>query len=265
MSEAENKNSSTNFEFSLGISDNSKYMLHSRSEIASIIRSFIAKNAMITVHIDNGNHFFLTSILAIDPEKGRLIIDVSGEETMNRRVLDSNKLIFTTFIDKVKIQFSLNGVSDARFEGGRAFSGALPEKLLRLQRRDFFRLTIPVAAPVRCSLSIPRSANLDPVSLDIPLWDISGGGLGLVATPEQSVNFQSGDIVEDCKILLPEEGVLIASLCIRNMFEVTSKNGTRMVRIGCEFHKIPTSRLNVVQRYITRIERERKARLSGLG
>jgi hypothetical protein len=59
--------------------------------------------------------------------------------------------------------------------------------------------------------------------------------------------------------MLPDEGLLVTSLCVRNMFDVTTRSGTRYVRVGCEYVGMTSARLAMVQRYITRMERERKA------
>jgi hypothetical protein len=64
---------------------------------------------------------------------------------------------------------------------------------------------------------------------------------------------------------LPDEGLLVANLCVRNKFDVTTRSGSRYIRVGCEFVSLPGARMSMVQRYITRVERERKARISGMG
>ena len=56
----------------------------------------------------------------------------------------------------------------------------------------------------------------------------------------------------------------MATLCVRNLFEVTTRSGSHFARIGCEFVGLPAPRLTMVQRYITRVERERKARMTGM-
>jgi len=56
----------------------------------------------------------------------------------------------------------------------------------------------------------------------------------------------------------------VTALCVRNAFPVTTKTGNQYLRLGCEYLDLPGTRLTMIQRYITRIERERKARLSGL-
>lgn len=241
----------------------SKFLLYSRSEIIFVLRNLIQKNAMITVYFDAGNSFFLTAVLALSADNSKIIFDYGSDETMNRRAVQASKLIFTTMIDKVKVQFSLTGLSKTSYEGRAAFIGALPEVLLRLQRREYFRLSTPIASPLRCTIPSRRPDNT-PFVMQSQLLDISGGGLGLMIDPEDKPNYPTGRVFAECKIALPDEGLLSATLCVRNTFDVTTKTGARHVRVGCEFIDLTGPRLTMIQRYITRIERERKARMSGL-
>jgi flagellar brake protein len=243
--------------------DYSKFLLYSKSEIVFVLRGLIQKGAMITVYFDHGKSFLLTSLLALSPDNNDLIVDIGSDEEMNRKALLADKLIFITMIDKVKVQFSLGKLTSAQHEGRQAFRGALPETLLRLQRREYFRLSTPIAHPVMCVIPLKR-ADGSTLVVDVPLLDLSGGGVGLMASSEQAALFETDMIFPDCKIALPDEGLLVATLAVRNTYEITTKNGSHHVRVGCEFIDLPSSRLTMIQRYITRVERERKARLSGL-
>ena len=42
--------------------DYSQYLLHSKSEILSVLRSLVQKGAMVTAYFDRGNSFLLTSL-----------------------------------------------------------------------------------------------------------------------------------------------------------------------------------------------------------
>ncbi len=241
----------------------SQYMLYSQAEIIAVLRSLIKKNAMMTAHFDHGKAFLLTSMLALGDDNRTFILDVGSNEEMNRRALLAKTVFFTSLVDKVKVQFSVPGLTPTQYDGGDAFLGAVPDALLRLQRREYFRLTTPIANPVTLSATVTREDGTSR-AVQVPLSDVSGGGIGLMATPEIAAYFQRGDTLVDCRIGIPDEGLLITKLVVRNIFDVTARSGTRYVRIGCEFLDLPAQRLNMVQRYITRIERERKARMSGL-
>ena len=241
----------------------SKYLLYSRSEILAVLRSLIQKGAIITVHFDHGNSFLLTSMLALSTDNDGIIIDLGSNDEMNRRALLASNLIFTTIVDKVKVQFRVNKLSPVQHDGRPAFLGSVPETLLRLQRREYFRLSTPIANPIRFS-AIAKRPDGSSLPIDVPLLDISGGGVGLMVTLDQAPLFHRGDTLNDCKMALPDEGLLVVTLGVRNMFDVTTRSGSRYVRLGCEFIGLPPARLTLVQRYITRVERERKARLNGL-
>lgn len=241
-----------------------RYLLHSRTEIIFVLRAAMQKGSMITAHFDEGKSFLLTALLDVDADKGTLVFDLGSDRQMNERALRAKRIIFTTALDKVKIQFRVPHLESVKHGGRMAFRSQLPTSLLRLQRREYYRLVTPVATPIICQMLLSRSPQAAPAETAVPLLDISGGGVGLLARPELEGAFQVGDVFTDCRIELPEEGLLVCNLAVRNKFHVTTKSGNQHLRVGCEFDNLPGTRLSMVQRYITRVERERKARAAGL-
>jgi len=240
------------------------YLLHSRTEIVFTLRSMLKKDCMLTIYFDHGRFFFLTALLEIDERNGRVIIDIGSDETVNQRALKAEKLLCTASLDKVKIQFSLDGVQSVQQGGRAAFAARLPKSLLRLQRREYFRLETPQGNPILCQFNLPKGDGSAATNLSLPLLDISGGGVGLMAPLECESLLPVGMRLENCRMDIPDEGVVQTNLEIRNAFHIHMRNGTQHLRVGCEYVDLPGNRLSMIQRYITRVERERKARLSGL-
>mgnify|MGYP001157936484 FL=1 len=241
----------------------SEYLLHSKAEIVAVLRSLIQRRALVSAYLDQGRDFLLTSLLEIDAGNDELILDWGRDDAVNRRALQASQLVLSAMVDKVKVQFTLTQLAETLCDGRPAFRAALPDKVLRLQRREYFRLSTPIAKPVKFVTTIKRVDGSTLIA-EASLLDISGGGVGLMATPSLAALLPSGMVLSDCKMTLPDEGLLVANLCIRNKFDVTTRGGARYVRVGCEFVAIPGARMSMVQRYITRVERERKARLSGM-
>ncbi|EXI89596.1 MAG: Cyclic di-GMP binding protein YcgR [Candidatus Accumulibacter regalis] len=241
----------------------SEYLLHSKAEIAAVLRSLIQRRALVSAYLDRGHEFLLTSLLEVDTGNDELVLDWGRDEGVNRQALQARQLIVSALVDKVKVQFTLNQLVETLSDGRPAFRAALPDKVLRLQRREYFRLSTPIAKPVKFVATIKRVDGSTLVA-EASLLDISGGGVGLMATPSLAALLPSGMALNECKMTLPDEGLLVANLCVRNKFDVTTRGGARYVRVGCEFVALPGARTSMVQRYITRIERERKARLSGM-
>jgi hypothetical protein len=73
-----------------------------------------------------------------------------------------------------------------------------------------------------------------------------------------------GQVYPDVRIDLPEIGTVITALQIRNSLDMTLLNSKTNRRLGCAFVDISRGNLASVQRYITRLERERNARIAGL-
>lgn len=241
-----------------------KYMLSTPIDVLFVLRSMIKRNCTATVYFDQGKSFFLTWILALTPDEKNLVLDPASDAGINRLALRAPRLTVTANLDSVKIQFQLKGLKEASHEGRPALIGPVPSELLRLQRREYFRLVPPVADPLHCHVPVRGSDGSSVHTQDLTLADISGGGLGLMVPSNSGEYFQPGTVFKDCRLQLPEENAMAVALKVCSIFPVTTKSGYTFLRAGCEFVGLTGARLTIILRYITRIERERKAKLSRL-
>jgi c-di-GMP-binding flagellar brake protein YcgR len=97
-----------------------------------------------------------------------------------------------------------------------------------------------------------------------PLADISCGGIAILDNKIQLDN-TIGQTFANCRIELPEIGPVTTALQVRNSLDLTLLNNKTNRRLGCQFVDISRGNMAAVQRYITKLERERNARLAGLG
>lgn len=238
--------------------DYAQFLLHSKSEILFVLRSLLEHVAQITVFFNEGKDLLLTTVVAVSDD--RLIIDYGASAEMNRKAVTVDKLFCVASLKKVRIQFLLRGLTEVTYEGRPAFQAKLPTDLLRLQRREFFRLTMPITRPLRCKM--PVAVDGGEQTIEVNVVDISGGGLA-IALPE-GFDFEAGQEFTRCRIELPEVGTITATIAVRNQFEITLRSGGQVRRAGCEFVKLAGPMLTLVQRYIIKVERERKARESGM-
>ena len=241
--------------------DFAQYMLHSRSEITFVLRALLEHVSQITIFFNEGKDLLLTTLVAIEDD--RILFDFGASSEINRKALTVERLFCVASLEKVRVQFLLRGLQQVTFEKRPAFAAAFPTDVLRLQRREFFRLTMPITRPLKCQIPISEAESNNQFVIEVNVVDISGGGLSM-AMPE-GLNFDSGQEFTNCRMELPEVGTLMATLKIRNQFEITLRSGGRVRRAGCEFVKLSGPMQTLVQRYIIKVERERKARESGMG
>ena len=240
--------------------DYAQYLLHAKSEIVFVLRNLLEHVSQITIFFNEGKDLLLTTLIAVDEDS--VLLDFGASSETNRKALEVEKLFCVASLEKVRIQFLLRGLTQTAYEGRPAFRAAFPTDLLRLQRREFFRLTMPITRPLKCQIPIAEADGENNFVVDMNVVDISGGGLAL-ALPD-GIDFSADKEFKNCRIDLPEVGTITATLKVRNQFEITLRSGGRVRRAGCEFVRLPGPMLTLVQRYIIKVERERKARESGM-
>lgn len=238
------------------VTDVSNYMIHSRMEIIYILRALQHKNELVTAYFNQGQDFLLTSIVDVDSDNGAVILDYGANEHLNKRILENDKIILVTTQDKVKVQFSTGRMKQIEHLGRPAFSAALPGELLKLQRREYYRLATPVVNPIKCSMAKPDNGKIDAIIADISL-----GGIAITHYREQ-LQFEIGDHFNACRIVLPDMGTVTTDIEIRNEQEITMKNGSKIHRAGCMFLNLHSSQQAMIQRYIIKLDRERRAILA---
>lgn len=224
-------------------------------EINQVLHAIMRRAGLITASLGI-NDFFLTSIISIDDDTGSMLIECERNSRNSQRVISKQRLLCSTTLDKIKIQFVSNHIELIKNDGQDAFRIALPRSLMRLQRREYFRIAAPIITPVKCIVSIPQSEMSATVELN--LIDISCGGIA-VLTPPALFTPELGAYY-DCLIHLPGVSPLQTRTEARNAFVIKLVRGKIAHRAGFAFVNLPENMLAAIQRYIMTLERQRNAR-----
>lgn len=234
--------------------DLSRYMVHHAPEIERVLRGMANDRTLVTLYGDSGSHFVLSTIVDVDPAANALYLEWGPDMRQNQAILDSEDAVVTAVHERVRVQFMSRGVTRVDRSGDALFKLELPARLLRLQRREGYRLLTSLTHPLQCSF------DLGGQELETVVTDISVGGLGLLYQPggEQLVQ---GKVYGGCRLHLPDIPPLLVNLDVRTAYEETMKNGLLALRAGCQFADLSPGSEAAVQRYIFKVERERRARL----
>ena len=225
--------------------EESKFLIRSPKEIQLTLHALAQKKAVTVVYFNNGERFFKTVLLAAN-DKG-IWLDVGPNEDDNNLLVNSDNITFVTMHHGAKVQFVCHQVQVAIYAAHPAFYFPLPTQMLRLQRRDYYRLSTSSDTPLKCI--IPPATAKSAQRHEITIMDISVGGIALVCK-ESSVNLEAGEVYPDCRIELPGIGTLIATIQVRNLFDVTSSSGAVTKHAGCEFVQMDGKMGMLLQRYI---------------
>lgn len=233
--------------------DLEQFRVHSTPEILRVLNDLVKSHELVTAYFNGGKDFMLSAVLAVDAEHKRLVLDSSTDERLNHRLLEAGRVLFATRHNKVRVQFSSERVLAVRYQGGTAFGIELPESIIRVQRREFYRLPAPLGQ--RLNLSLPDATGQ---YIHAQIIDISLSGVGLIEPPEGSeLHWEPGTRINDCRIELPEEGVIEVGIEIRNRYPTGQAQGSEVYRIGCRLLQLDARQGNTLRRYIHRLEAER--------
>ncbi len=227
------------------------FRVYSEIDILFLMRKIMQTNSLVTLSFNDGNNSFLTSILAVNSDQKKIIIDYGPNEKISQQALQSKKLIFVTTQNKVKIEFFCDHMDETDFQGKNAFLINIPEYLLRIQRRDNFRISTPIAKPLKCIIPVPVEDKS--ITTEITLLDISCGGIGAM-DQNSNINLEPGIIYKDCQIPLPEIGIVSATIIVKNAYPMKLQSGASYYRIGCQFIDLPAKTEAMIQRYIVKQE-----------
>ena len=242
--------------------DLSAYRVHSRREVIALLRNMSECNQLLRMVINHGSDTVVTSVLEVNGTNNTVILDCAPTAIMNQRVLDSEKISFETVLDNIRILFSAPAATGMQYKGLPAFVIPLPTDVVRLQRREYYRVMTPLTSPVHCTIPIKGEDN-EIVQVKTTLYNISGGGVSIV-DDKKMIDTTQGRRYENCRIDLPG-GIISLTLEIRSHLEITLTNGKSIQRLGCEFINPSNGVLGAVQKYITKLERDQNAKATGLG
>jgi len=221
--------------------------------VRSVLRTVAATGTRAAAYFDNGKRFIHTTLLAVEGAPEKLVFEKGPDTWLNAELLKSSRVTFVTSDQRVPVQFTCPGPALTMHEGSQAIHAALPGRILRLQRRGYYRLACePMHALLRAEL-IP--GNDCEKATKAWIFDVSCGGLAagvLAAVPILASDTSHGFMIE-----LPAQGRIEAQVIVRVASGVILPNGLEGRRYGLEFVNLGEKSAAMLQRYILEQQHKR--------
>ncbi len=219
--------------------------VHSRTEILHLMRQIQQRRLLVNLDMPGTRQIVVTSV----------ILDSARGDALNQELMAGKTAEFITHLDGVSITFSTGAVHLIEYDKLPSLRIALPKSLVRLQRREHFRVPLPIANPVKCIVPSRSDEDREPISAHIV--DIGCGGIAIVERGGR-LGSETGQILTGCRLLLPNAEPIVTTLEVRNSAQVRLQNGAFQTRLGCKFIDLPITMANQMQRFVMNIERERR-------
>lgn len=230
-----------------------RFWVYSKFEIEALIARLCDERVPMTAYWGRDGECAVTQIMRVDAVCDEVHFDLPNQPQLQERLLCAADVVCVAFIDNVKIQFAIGAPrrsSDGRYP---TFLSGFPERLLRLQRREYYRVRTPESLSACCL--VPYPGDRDQYE-SLRVLDLSVGGLAMLAYPrhfDPSVT----SIVDRCYLDLPGVGTVTVRLRVAHV--ETSADGQPR-RCGCEFVDLSPQARMMLQRYVHRIDLEQRGR-----
>lgn len=230
-----------------------RYRTRKRSEIVSNLIELGRAREPLTVLFEAGKQSFPTSVIGLVKDNSEVLIEPSNNPELNERFLAQEK---GTVIGKpggIKVRFLLEGVRAIKHEGEKVFAAPLPREHYRMQRRERFRIDIPISNPVKVTIPLPNEREVT-----LSVGNISSAGLRL-DDEEIVLKCSLRDILSNCRIEIPDIAPFNVDLEVFNSYEKVKKNGKTVHYVGCEFKNMPADQEYDIQHYINSLQLAQRA------
>lgn len=227
------------------------FLVANHASIVQKLHQIAKANRVITAFFDDGVRSMNTAILDVLHDMDLIVLDACLNETTNQHMLKADRLIFKTTMDGVEVQFSVNSIMKAKFQEQAVFAIPIPDRMLWVQRRDYYRISAPEEAPVHIDIT-----NEAGDSDSYRVLDISVGGLS-IQDNDNRLELDPGTLLE-CHLHLPENGHADVTLEVRNRIPFSRRRRDAGQRLGCAFVDLNMSFASNIQRYIHTLDLMRK-------
>ncbi|MBI3283821.1 MAG: flagellar brake protein [Burkholderiales bacterium] len=226
-----------------------RYFLLGRMEILNALNDLILRREPVTVYFNGGRDFILTILL--EARSDALVFDLGADKRANKILAHIPSCVFVAVPDGIRVQFT--GQQPTRFTWGEsdAFRVPLPDRIIRLQRRECYRNILPLMNNLQARFSDAADADIG----TWPMHDLSVGGFAVTTTGMPPL--KPGDLVPRIRIALSAKSKIDCIGSVRHVTQI-EHHGQGRYRVGVAFSGLPHVLEVAIQRYIIKIEYERR-------
>jgi c-di-GMP-binding flagellar brake protein YcgR len=184
------------------------------------------------------------TLWSVDDLGQRLYFNVEASSADVRELIGHSPLRATAYLQDIKVQFELHGVSFDDNRMRRTLSAASPDTLYLLPRRQALRVR-----PQADQNSFVRFRHPDaPATVSVlRVIDISTGGCGLWK-PADGPEIVSGQMLHKVEVELDDENLFFTDMQVQHV--TLSGPAAVGARVGCSWMNLPNSAQATLERWI---------------
>lgn len=226
----------------------SKERVTSSSKIKAILRQLKAEHELLSVTIPGCKDPANTAILGMEEKGSRFYLDELNTDVAHQALLRSGKLRAVCRLHGMELQFVAHLVKSDTDGGLALYEMAIPDAIVRLQRRENFRLRLSPGLLV--PITIP---NLGGESINGEVFDLSATGIGAFL---RTRNIPCrGQMLSGTSLSLPRSRPLKTKLEVRFARHDAAHH---LLRIGARFVDLEPKQQRLIAQFLAEQQRKRR-------
>jgi flagellar brake protein len=218
-----------------------------------LLRALCDGQVPVNLNAPDGTALTVT-LWAVDVAQGRINFSAEPGLPQLARLLDADEAVAVAYLESIKLQFDVQGFLLVRGSKSNALQCALPREIYRFQRRNAYRVRPRSAHEPLAQL---RHPSLPEMRLQLRVLDVSIGGCALWL-PHDVPPLQAGTRVGEMLVELDAETRFTAAMTLQHVSSQGQGEGGGGVRLGCEWHQLPSAAERMLQRWIDRMQQRRR-------
>ncbi len=236
----------------------SKFLITNQKQIFNHFTNLQQNKCLFSIKSNANADAIITTLLQIDEKDHFLILDYGPKEFQNKQLIKAKSPEFISEFEGIKLIFFGKEIKKTRVDGQVVFSMPLPSSIYWIQRRDCYRVKIPLSHRSYCQVRYLDGD--DELKYErFKLLDISASGM---AFHDDRMAF-ANDLISSqafihCKLYLDEQEINEISFDIVNKLNLFNNKPSRGKRIGCQFNNLSPATESLISRYMQDVEREQR-------
>ena len=199
------------------------------------------------VTMTGSKKIFSTCLVDFQPEQGHLILNELKPNEGNTVLQYVKTMKLSGFVNGVQLAFKLNLLDYSLNRGTYYYKTDLPDRIYYPQRRSSPRIFIVDTEKIHFQAQTPSDRPV----ITGEIYDLSRGGVCINVT-DLTVNLERGDLIENSKMILPDEYCVTFSLAVRSIKVLNSHK----TQIGGYFLSMPPKHQRKLEAFIAFLERQ---------
>lgn len=233
-------------------------------EVAHLLRSVRDEQSLALISLPDGSVSGVATVLEVGLQADILVFAGLADEGSTEALLQTREpIVVSTSAGQIFVTFDVQGLELTQHFGRPALKTRLPKSATYMQRRDSFRINVPAAKEVSCTI-MEGNEPIHPTAGRLVVRDLSVAGLALADTA-RLLDSTSGKVYGGV-LEIPKVGEFEVTLSTVHAVDEESgiKGAGKVRRVGCAFVDMHQSVRIRIQGFIVGLQREEIMRQRGL-